>query len=261
MNLNIEHDKKNQRFFVKKNDEESELKYKTLDDQTLDYYSTFVPESLRHQGIAAQITEAALQYAKDNNYQVVASCPYVKSYIVDHPQYQNLLKKKSETSNNKSSLKKYWPLISLIIVSILAAFALNWQTGGGMQVWMHYFMGVFLLIFSTLKLFHPGDFADGFEMYDIIAKRSRIYAYCYPLIELMLGLAFLSFFLPILTYLVTIAILSIGAVGVVQALQKGLDINCPCMGTVLEVPLSTVTLTEDIGMAVMAFILLVMSIF
>ena len=98
-------------------------------------------------------------------------------------------------------------------------------------------------------------------MYDIIAKRSRIYAYCYPLIELVLGLAFLSFFLPILTYLITIAILSIGAVGVVQALQKGLDINCPCMGTVLEVPLSTVTLTEDIGMAVMAFILLIMSIF
>ena len=93
MDLKIEHDKKNQRFFVKKNDDVSELKYKVLDDNTLDYYTTYVPENLRHQGIAAQITEEALQYARDNDYQVVASCPYVKSYIIEHPQYQSLLKK------------------------------------------------------------------------------------------------------------------------------------------------------------------------
>ncbi len=149
----------------------------------------------------------------------------------------------------------------MIIISLLAALSINWQIGGDMRVWMHYFMGIFLVIFSTLKLFHPLDFADGFEMYDIIAKRSRIYAYCYPLIELLLGLAYLSFFLPILTYLITIIILTIGAIGVIKGLQQGLDINCPCMGTVLDVPLSTVTLTEDIGMALMAFILLIMSIF
>ena len=127
-----------------------------------------------------------------------------------------------------------------------------------MQAWMHYFMGVFLVMFATLKLFHPIQFADGFTMYDIIAQRSRFYAYCYPLIELLLGLAYLAFFLPILTYILTIVVLTVGAVGVVQALQKGLDINCPCMGTILDVPLSTVTLTEDIGMALMAFFLLVM---
>ncbi len=146
------------------------------------------------------------------------------------------------------------------MVCFLAALALNWQANGGLQVWMHYFMGVFLVIFSTLKIFHPVDFADGFQMYDIIAKRSRIYAYFYPLIELLLGLAFLSFFFPILTYLITFVILTIGAVGVIQALQKGLDINCPCMGTVLDVPLSAVTLTEDIGMAFMALMMLIMSI-
>lgn len=162
---------------------------------------------------------------------------------------------------NSKSIQKYWPLISLIIVSFLAACAINWNVNGGMRVWMHYFMGVFLLIFSTLKLFHPSDFADGFEMYDILAKKSRIYAYAYPLIELALALAFLSFFLPVLTYLITIIVLTVGSVGVIKALQEGLDINCPCMGTVLDVPLSTVTLTEDIGMAVMAFILLLITIF
>jgi len=92
MNLEIKHDKKNQRFYAEKNHKESELLYKKIDEQTLDYYSTYVPESLREQGIAGQVTEYALQYAKDNHYQVVPSCPYVKSYIDKHPKYQSLLK-------------------------------------------------------------------------------------------------------------------------------------------------------------------------
>lgn len=261
MDLDIKHDKKNQRFYVEVDKKESGLKYKKIDEKTLDYYTTFVPEELRGEGIAAEITRFALQDAKDNDYKVLPSCPFVKSYIDKHPEFQNLMAKNSAPEKNKSSLKKYWPLLSLIIISCLAGLALNWNMGKGLETWMHYFMGVFLVMFSTLKIFHPTDFADGFEMYDLIAKRSRIYAYCYPIIELLLGLAYLSFFLPILTYLMTIVILTIGSIGVIQALQKGLDINCPCMGTVLDVPLSTVTLTEDIGMALMAFMLLIMRIF
>ena len=49
----------------------------------------------------------------------------------------------------------------------------------------------------------------------------------------------------------------IGAIGVVLALRRGLDIACPCMGSVLTVPLSTVTLTEDVAMVAMAMMLLI----
>lgn len=164
------------------------------------------------------------------------------------------------TKAKKASIKQYWPLFSLILVSILAAFAINWRVNGSATIWMHYFMGVFLLVFGVLKLFHPAKFADGFEMYDILAKRSRIYAYAYPVIELILGLLYLSFILPMLTYVLTIVILTFGSIGVIRALKAGLDINCPCMGSILDVPLSTVTLTEDIGMVVMALMLLLMKI-
>ena len=160
----------------------------------------------------------------------------------------------------KTSIKQYWPLISLMMVSIFAAFAINWRISGNMTIWMHYFMGVFLLMFSTLKIFHLEKFANGFEMYDILAKRSRAYAYIYPFVELLLGLLYLSFILPILTYVLTAVILTFGSIGVIQALKSGLDIHCPCMGSILDVPLSTVTLTEDIGMTVMALILLFMRI-
>ncbi len=40
--------------------------------------------------------------------------------------------------------------------------------------------------------------------------------------------------------------------GVIRALSKRLDIECACLGTVLKVPLSTVALVEDLGMAAMA---------
>lgn len=156
-----------------------------------------------------------------------------------------------------SSLSDYWPLICLVGVAGLGA----WAVASGffvpsMQSFMHAYMGIFLLIFSLLKLFDLEGFKDGFAMYDLIAKRESAYGYVYPFIELGLALAYLSFLLPGLTYILTIAVFGFGAFGVLRALREGLDIDCPCMGNILSVPLSTVTLTEDIAMIVMAMILL-----
>jgi hypothetical protein len=60
------------------------------------------------------------------------------------------------------------------------------------------------------------------------------------------------FLWPSITYVATIIVFTFGAIGAILALRKGLDIACPCMGNVLTVPLSTVTLTEDGVMAAMA---------
>lgn len=158
--------------------------------------------------------------------------------------------------HKKKKFIRYWPLFALILIAALAAAVLVSGTQKGLTGWMHFFMGFFLCQFAMLKLFHPSDFADGFQMYDLLAKKSRVYAYVYPLIELGLGLAYLSFAIPILIYILTIIIMGVGAVGVIGALRKGLDIRCACMGTILDVPLSTVTLSEDISMGIMAFFML-----
>jgi hypothetical protein len=151
-------------------------------------------------------------------------------------------------------MKRYWPLVCLIGIAAVAAAAL---AGSAHKSWMSYFMGFFLCQFAMLKLFHPADFVEGFQKYDLIASKSRHYAFAYPFIELSLGLSYLSFFMPVLTCIVTIVILGIGAVGVLKALLKGLDVRCACMGTILDVPLSTVTLTEDVGMVAMAILRLI----
>jgi hypothetical protein len=120
-------------------------------------------------------------------------------------------------------------------------------------------MGLFLCCFAMFKIFDLPGFADGFEMYDVVAKRTRAYAYLYPFIELALGLSYLAFFAPIATYLATLAVMGVSSAGVIRALQDDLDIHCPCMGSVLRVPLSTVTLSEDLGMGLMATVMLLMS--
>lgn len=159
--------------------------------------------------------------------------------------------------NDAKQISDYWPLISLVLVAVLAGSAICYGVKGEKLHWMHYFMGILFCQFSLLKLFDITGFSDGFQMYDIIAKRARIYALMYPFIELMLGLSYLSFIYPYVTYLLTIMFMATGSLGVYNGLKNGLNIYCPCMGTALKVPLSTVTLTEDIGMGGMALIMLI----
>jgi hypothetical protein len=148
----------------------------------------------------------------------------------------------------------YVPLLVLLAATLLAASAKqvayveSWDARG----WMHDAMGFFLVTFSLFKFFDLSGFADGFQMYDLLAKPFRPYAYAYPFIELALGLGYLARWELSWVYGVTVVVMTFGALGVVQALRKGLDLHCACMGNILKVPLSTVALTEDAGMALMA---------
>lgn len=92
MNLDIQHDKNKHRFYTEVSKKICELKYKKIDDKTLDYYSTFVPKPLRHQGIAGKITAFALRYALSHKYYVIPSCPFVKKYLNNHPEYRAVIK-------------------------------------------------------------------------------------------------------------------------------------------------------------------------
>lgn len=154
-------------------------------------------------------------------------------------------------------LSDYLPLIVIIALAALAAAAqMNAHAPAGVHGWMTNFMGFFLVIFSMFKFFDLEGFADGFQMYDLAAKRVRAYAYVYPFLELGLGLGYLSGIYPAVIYSGTIVLMSFGAVGVLIALKKGLDVNCACMGSVLKVPLSTVALTENLGMTAMGLFML-----
>lgn len=57
------------------------LDYRKVDDNTLDFCHTFVPNELRGKGLAAVVTAAALEYARDKGFEVIPSCSYVEVYL------------------------------------------------------------------------------------------------------------------------------------------------------------------------------------
>lgn len=88
----IQHDKHAHKFIMIVEDKISLLSYSISDDgRTVDYQHTFVPPELRGRHIAQAIVRFALEFAKNNNYRVVPSCPFVKKFIQDHPEYNDLI--------------------------------------------------------------------------------------------------------------------------------------------------------------------------
>lgn len=91
MDYKIQHDQKQHKFFTIIADKESLMQYAVINDKTLDYYHTFVPPELRGKQIAEKIVVHALDFAQQNHYKIVPSCPFVKRIIDRHPQYQPLI--------------------------------------------------------------------------------------------------------------------------------------------------------------------------
>jgi predicted GNAT family acetyltransferase len=89
--LEIHEDSEQKKFFAIVSEEECFLKYRYLADDTVDFFSTYVPKELGGRGYAAQLVEHALKFVRGQALKVVPSCSYVRAYIAKHPEYQNLL--------------------------------------------------------------------------------------------------------------------------------------------------------------------------
>jgi hypothetical protein len=121
---------------------------------------------------------------------------------------------------------------------------------------MIYFMGVFFVLVSALKFADWRGFAHAFSMYDILAKRSKVYAWLYPVIELFLGVSYLLRWNIKSVALVTLVLMVIGTIGVAKNLMSKNRVRCACLGTLIKIPLTKVTLIEDVVMGLMALMIL-----
>lgn len=156
--------------------------------------------------------------------------------------------------HSQEGTPKEYAKFALVIIGILL---LSWGYASfGFVNFMTAFMGVFFVVFAIFKLLDLRGFVGSYIGYDLIAKRSTAYAYLYPFIELGLGIAYLSN-APAGVNWVTLVIMIIGALGVGRQLLRGSKIKCACLGTFIKLPLTTVSLTEDLLMAAMAFYVII----
>lgn len=157
----------------------------------------------------------------------------------------------------ESSKKEYFKLALVFIVIAAAATVMSTTVEFHWTSWMRWFMGGFFLVFGSFKLIGYEMFVQMFPRYDIIGKRYKLYNYLYPFIELSLGVAYILDVLPFLRDSITLFIMLIGAYGIAKSLlRSGPKFHCACLGGIIKLPLSTVTLIEDLLMAVMAALML-----
>jgi hypothetical protein len=79
-NCDIRHDEANRRFVTTVDGHEGRVEY-VLDDGTMRIWSTQVPDPISNRGIAAALTEAALQFAETHALGVDPVCPYTAAYL------------------------------------------------------------------------------------------------------------------------------------------------------------------------------------
>ena len=91
-------------------------------------------------------------------------------------------------------------------------------------------MGWFLISVGLLKVFDWKKFAENFSKYDLIAIRSNSYAYSYPLIELLIGGAFLASWNVKIVAGFLLVLMIIGVAGVGKALRDHKKVKCACLG-------------------------------
>ncbi len=146
-----------------------------------------------------------------------------------------------------SWIATYYPL--LLVMALIAVVPLATGTFMG---WMMGFMAGFYIVFGAFKLLDVPAFARSYAQYDIIAKYVPAWGYAYPFVELALGFGFLFWFdMRVLSWIALVLSL-VGAVGVIRANLSKQTIECACLGTVFKLPMSVVTIIENLGMAAMA---------
>lgn len=164
----------------------------------------------------------------------------------------------SHTEDQKG-LMTYYPIFLIATYIIGVATINSFQMGSiNWMEWMRQFMAGFFLVFSAFKLLDIKGFAEGYATYDLLAKHWYTYGYLYPFIELGLGILYLTNSFPIFTNAMTVIIMGFSSIGVINSLLKKQTFQCACLGTLLKVPLSSITLVEDLTMVVMAGMSLVM---
>jgi len=152
----------------------------------------------------------------------------------------------------KSNLKLFFPLILIFSLVIIFTVLNSWYYSSDSHEVMRYFMAGYFFIFGGLKVINWKKFVSSYRAYDHLAKRSVIYASVYPAMEFVLGLLYYFSISLLYVNLFTFLLMSQKAYSVYKKILSGDMTQCACLGGFFNIPVTRVTLGEDLLMAIMA---------
>lgn len=86
--MTIEFDEAKEQFLVPcKEGHQATLRFRKVDSNTVDFYSTFVPEQCRGTGAGLKLVKHGLAWAKSQELDVVASCWFVEKVMASKRQH------------------------------------------------------------------------------------------------------------------------------------------------------------------------------
>ena len=156
------------------------------------------------------------------------------------------------TTESKPWFKTYQPLFVIVLMITLVSLK-SWPDR---EAFMLNFMAGFFIVFGSFKLFDLAGFKSAFSTYDLLAQTWSPYGLFYPFLELLLGFAFLFKYQLQFALWGSIVLMGFGSLGVINALRQNKQIRCACLGTSLNLPMSTITLIEDLVMVIMSVMML-----
>ena len=89
--MDIRHDTEGNRFLLETEHGQAVLRYARAGENELDFQSTVVPEPDRKAGIGERLVLHALEWAQDNGFEVIPSCPFVRHVLEEHPERRSVM--------------------------------------------------------------------------------------------------------------------------------------------------------------------------
>ncbi len=152
--------------------------------------------------------------------------------------------KLKENKKKNLSIKKYFPLFIIVLLSLMMSLSLSKSFSMGL------FMGCSFIFLAFLKLIDLKGFVQGFKNYDPLTMVFNPIGYSYPFFELGLGLYLLANLRINEINVISASVLLLTGAGIVyQKFIKKRSFSCACMGSKVDVPLGAVSLFENLVMA------------
>lgn len=168
---------------------------------------------------------------------------------------------KDRQQSNKDETT-YQPVVAMFTMALLLALATSWRTTGSLQVVpiIEMFVAFAMTILAVQKLKDLFAFSNQFLGYDLLAQKWVRYAYIYPFVEALAGVAMITAVpeLAIVSAPFALFIGTVGAVSVFKAVYiDKRELKCACVGGNSSVPLGFVSLSENLAMIGMAVWMLI----
>lgn len=183
----------------------------------------------------------------------------IQGAIADLPKYKADFYDDVETSSvlaqEKTFFQTYKPLFTVFAYILIFSVAFQVSRGSfSAHHFMNHLMAGFFVGLSFFKFLDLKSFATAFSNYDPLAKKWKTYGLIYPFIELTLGFLYIADKFLLFANVMTIIVLGITTVGVYQKIKSKSQFQCACLGAGFNIPLSNITIFENLAMVAMALV-------